>query len=612
MALGTGRRLAASLVAALAIASPAGARSLDVVYVEADVGGSSGGHLAARFDERVYHFQNRGGRWLRMERVGWEWFQYTYGVLQNRDLRLYRVEMDEPHFLELRGGFNDRFLGERRHFDTLAALDADVALVDQSRETASGRGRWSVRGAGFFCPRVAPEVGSDWRTRVATQSGRPALARRTEAVEAAMQELELRPVEGTGAALRRARGLAVATPSERYGELVQQRLALALLADPGAALCPAAFRVEPAAAGRLDADDRVWIEATGRALEERARALLSSRRPDWGDPLLLVLARREALAESLRRGRWVVLDAYPRDAPSVPGSAFRDGARRRFLEEIQTDVADQLARARAALRAASDYDERRFNDWEDALNRALELRRGIRDGRDVRVSGERLVPEGWGEAGELPLPSAASAGVSDAARQARTDYRAALETRYDYDLVHHNCATELLRSLDGGDAVTRLGGRVDPDRGFHFVPRAAFRAAGERFGGARYEELPSYRARQLARMRRDEGALRVFARESNTLSSTVYRRNSRDSWFLFFTDDAPLTRPVFGLVNLVVGAGETGAGLLSAPFDSGARLRSGLSGMLFSAPELVFVNVRKGTLEYGRGASAATPAPPSS
>lgn len=604
-------QLGAALLVALGVAGASGAQSVDVVYVEANVGGSSGGHIAARFDDRVYHFQNREGSWLRLERASWAWFRYAYGVLQNRDLVLHRVPADDAGVQALRDGFDDRYLLERRHFDTLEALDADLALFERSRDARVGA--WSVRGGGYFCRAATPTGSAAWRTRVSPAVLHPTLARRAAQVDTALRDLALRAVDGAEAALRQGRGLALATPSERYGELVQQRLALdLLLGRRDTALCPGAFRIATGVAGRLEEGDRAWIASTALALERRAAALLRSPRPDWGDPLLLALARREALAESLRRGRFVVLDAFARDASSVPGASLRDDARRPFLAEIEADVAAQRDRALRALRAIPEYDERRFNDWEDALNRALELERGIRSGHDVRVSGERLVPEGWGAVPALTRPTAPSPADLEAAREARVAYRAALERRYGYDLLGRNCATELLRGLDTPEAATVLGGRIDPDAGMHFVPRVAFRATGERYRGVVRDALPSYRARRLAQMRRDEGALRVFARESNTLSSTVYRRNPRDSWFVFFTDDAPWVRPLFGLANLAAGAGETGVGLLSAPFDRGARLRSGLSGMVFSAPELVFVNLRKGTLEYGRAASETPPAAPPS
>ena len=40
-------------------------------------------------------------------------------------------------------------------------------------------------------------------------------------------------------------------------------------------------------------------------------------------------------------------------------------------------------------------------------------------------------------------------------------------------------------------------------------------------------------------------------------------------------------------------------GVLRAPLDRGRTLWSGFKGVVFSLPELAFVNLRKGTLEYG-------------
>jgi hypothetical protein len=40
------------------------------------------------------------------------------------------------------------------------------------------------------------------------------------------------------------------------------------------------------------------------------------------------------------------------------------------------------------------------------------------------------------------------------------------------------------------------------------------------------------------------------------------------------------------------------AGVAALPFDRGAILWSGLKGIVFSLPELVFINIRKGSFAY--------------
>ena len=92
----------------------------------------------------------------------------------------------------------------------------------------------------------------------------------------------------------------------------------------------------------------------------------------------------------------------------------------------------------------------------------------------------------------------------------------------------------------------------------------------ERYGVSEVSRILSYRRAGLARLYGAENPLRVFLRESNTITSTLYQRNSRDSAFLFFTDDLVLTRPVFGAVNLITGMAAS-VGEMSSSADSGRR-----------------------------------------
>jgi len=87
-------------------------------------------------------------------------------------------------------------------------------------------------------------------------------------------------------------------------------------------------------------------------------------------------------------------------------------------------------------------------------------------------------------------------------------------------------------------------------------------------------------------------------RESNVWTSTLYRPREEDGFFVFFTDRTVLLRPVLGAVNLAASAVESGIGLGLAPIDHGRSLGAGLSGVLFSLPELFFVNLRKGSNDY--------------
>ena len=232
------------------------------------------------------------------------------------------------------------------------------------------------------------------------------------------------------------------------------------------------------------------------------------------------------------------------------------------------------------------------------LGRVALLARAARDGARAQA---RRAPE-------LPLPLLrAHAPSDDALRRARHDerrYARAVRRLHHYNLIDQNCATAIFETINAslGDsralAEARLGGYV-PSRGsLAFIPFVSARAVEARYRVVARQTIPSYRERRLAEMRREESRLRVALRESNPFTSKTYVRNPADSFFVFFTDDAPLLRPVLGAVNLTAALGQTTLGLVRAPFDRGAWLVDGLRGTFVSLVELAFANIRKGSNEW--------------
>jgi hypothetical protein len=59
-------------------------------------------------------------------------------------------------------------------------------------------------------------------------------------------------------------------------------------------------------------------------------------------------------------------------------------------------------------------------------------------------------------------------------------------------------------------------------------------------------------------------------------------------------------------LNFAAGIGETALGIFRAPWDRGRMFTSGIKGAVFSLPELGFVNLRKGILEYAPGDTPRT------
>ena len=49
---------------------------------------------------------------------------------------------------------------------------------------------------------------------------------------------------------------------------------------------------------------------------------------------------------------------------------------------------------------------------------------------------------------------------------------------------------------------------------------------------------------------------------------------------------------------MLTGLGASVAGVVALPFDRGRTFWAGLKGIVFSLPELFFVNIRKGSFDY--------------
>lgn len=161
--------------------------------------------------------------------------------------------------------------------------------------------------------------------------------------------------------------------------------------------------------------------------------------------------------------------------------------------------------------------------------------------------------------------------------------------------------SELFATIDATFGIAgsreRLGGHVTSDSALGWIPAVSFEQVLAAYDVAGEGVVSSYRRAFVAeRAERDHSAFAEL-REASTLTSSIYRGSDRDSRFLFFTDGALLPRPLFGAFNVVAGLGETTLGILEAPFDRGRTLWSGVKGVVFSLPELAFVNLRKGTFE---------------
>lgn len=619
-AAGRRRRALYQLALAVALAIvPLAARAERIVgylYVEANEGSSSGGHVAMRFGDEVYHFQHEPPGVLRLHRDDAADFLFRYSLLLNRGVRESRVAVDDDTFDLLRDEMSRRSLVQAAQFDALRGLYADADLLAGIERAPSAPVAVVLPGFGFF-DRDRPSGSAALlalRNCVCGRYGPAFLSRRAAAAERSLAELPppLPAIEAPlGENCRPARPPAF---SKRYADLLAARQAARLVED-APALDPVAVRDLDGDDAPLAADERAALRRYQSRLNEDLCVLAAADRSDWGTGLAMGMARLAAVERSLDRGRWSVLDVHPAAAPTavVP----RGELRQQYLDVLAAESADDLAAARRDF-ASADRGDIGYALVESAANARLEAERG-RAGGPIRLAAESLVPlrEARLE-GPPPRWSRDETAASRRATEAAADALSAELVRlHRYDLIRRNCVSELFATVDASfatlpavqgsadrgaairaESTRRLGGWVETGFDPNFIPLASEAAVDAHWRVVERRTFPSYRDLRIAALANDEPAWRVALRESNTWTSATYRPGEDDSTFLFF-GDAPLPlRPLVGAANVLYGLGSGVVGVAALPFGDVGPLDRGFRGALYSLPEIGFVHLRKGTTSF--------------
>ena len=348
-------------------------------------------------------------------------------------------------------------------------------------------------------------------------------------------------------------------------------------------------------------------------MEASIISLLQSSRSDRGSALLLQVARYEIIRYSIEKGYFLTLDPFSDSAISVSVTDESNET----LEKIRWQFLQEARAQKKIFIKEKDYPEIAWSLLESSRGRLYELEQGIHNKQSVRVGFGILVPSRRGELSltefnfkqhDLKLISA----QLDSNYQKISDYT---DKNYAYNLIERNCATELIRSLNSAfqsraEAEEVLGGRLNEKSGLAFIPFLFYKNVRTSYNITHEEIILSRRLQKLEKMYADENedAFTVWLRESNTRSSTLYNVRKEDTPFLFFTDDALLLRPVFGILNFSYALVYGGMAIFTLPADGGDGLYQAGRGMFYSLPELAFGNIRKGT--YGHASVSSSTASP--
>ena len=626
-------RMVACLVAATvflcasAYAAPA-AHVIDYLHVEANEGDSSGGHTAIRFDRQTFHFQHESPGIIRIRRLDSAAFNHLYGKLGNRTIRESTVAVSAETCTLLLDALTRLLLIQDAQLALRDELGRDISLFEQLVGRVSNASL-PVKGAGYFVAHgeSADEADSGssrelatLRDRVTARYGERFITERIARIREHIRSTVVRAADPPIAGISRAVYPAYpAIVSTGYSDGLAALAALEIL-QTAAPLRHGVLLTSETKLFRLDPGETQLLKRFADQQTDDLVRLIDSSRPDWGGAFMAGMARLVAVHASIAAGRLLFPDLFP--AMRNEAAPQRDQDPRNFLSALTNERREAFLHWRREFFQSGPVREADYAALERAGNLLIDSEQACATDRTPRSPPEEPFPAREALRVAPPLPERDETVLLRelaTARMAAANYDAALGRLYAYNLVRRNCVTEIFAMIndalaqhaltDGrtpgtaegtavSESINRLGGYIDAARGLTFIPFVSAGVVAASYTVVATHERPSYRRERLAAMATHESPLLLFLRESNTLTSTIYHPTPDDSPFLFFTDDTVMLRPLFGACNLLVGLGESLLGVATAPFTGTDRLVAGLRGMLFSLPELAFVNLRKGSMAY--------------
>lgn len=582
--------------------------SLDFIYINSSVDAAAGGHAAVRLDQKVYHFQYHDRGEFLLETELWKEFRFQYNDLQNRTLYLASIPVSQDVFQKISHQFNARYVLQKKRFHQLEQLKDEE---DYFRSLVLGEGHLAVPGLGLFSPgskgdKYATSLKIQLEQLLGEKVGMVKL-RLTNEMERAATRIQPVPITWHELDLYR-KSMSFPDRVLQYQEIRAFRAAIAVL-EQEATVAPESLYQLPLLRP-LTEDELTVMKQYQHGLVQSIAQILKGERTASFHALLIQMARYQAVGHSIETRQLTVIDPFSQNCDwlskeeligtTVQTHNGEDGEESTFLAQLYSERWQKLEAARQLFFGQQHDSEISYGVMEKAFGELWELHHVGEQKQYARIESGNALPDKTMILNDNPDINAQQlAELLTIAAQNRKKLDELLLKTYSYNLFSKNCVTELFQTVYDSfeteeEAKDALGGYLIPGEKLSYVPFRSFDVVQELFPVDSKEILPSYRIRKAEQLYEEEGAMSLL-KESNTLTSTIYTPWDEDTAFLFFTDDVVLFRPLFGVSNLVYAVLGAAGGFFALPFDDGTLLQRSFKGMVFSLPELIFVNIRKGS-----------------
>jgi hypothetical protein len=575
------------------------AKQLSYLYINASEGNASGGHTALRFDQETYHFQHFDSGIIRIIRHASADFDYQYRYLENRTLYKTKIELDEPHYEQLRNHFNLRFLVQKQQDALVNEIKLNLALLNNQVQSPL----LTIPGAGLFADNfVSHETAINKAIHKKIQESLG-----TGFIDKYIQQLKTnisidQPTDWPQSSLQISENAFLSVPysfASRYLDTISKLLFLQTL-KAATPLNKKLYFSPEHTIFTLSTAEITQLKAFQNQLINNLLSLLTSSRPDWGSSAFVLYARILAISHSIQSGKLVLLDSYVANSRQT---AYPEVVRYQalFQKQKQQALAKIKQQKHQLFSQQITMTEKHYGQFEMLANYYYERERALSKQQAIRLAGERRLPSKAISLAAHLFPKLSQQQTTTALNNLQF-YQASInqqiQTLYQYDLITRNCVTEIFATIKQAEIYTQQMSKLNhliDNHPFAFIPFSSFDSLSINF---QKEIAPSFRAQQLKKMHQQENNIMVYLREFNTVTAKDYKFNESDAIFLLFTDQNIWSRPIFGSLNLLIATTVGIYGSFALPFDSGKALKNSAMGILMSLPELLFFNIRKGSYKH--------------
>lgn len=572
--------------------------TLDFIYVNANTGQSSGGHSALRLGNLVYHFQFFPDKIFHIIREPWENFRYVYGIQENRTIRIMPIVLNNKNYNFFLERLNDIYLKQQKELKNLEKLDNDFKILES---VVKGDSLFHLKGAGYFSKSEKKKGHfKKLKSRINSKYGSQYLLKSIISIRRVLNNFNFPDSKIQNVNLNsRDYPRGVQSYSSEYIELLSRLQAFEVLYEEINLNKEALITYHSESKSEKKEILLNNLNQIKNKLEDEILFFLSDA-DTTGYPLLIKLAKYLTITQSIEEEKLIFLNTFGKSHSLLVGEAIQNKV---YLSSIYKEINKRLKHLYENLfqkDLSFATSEIQWTQLEDLISRREEIVNSLNSNQAIRVYFEIMLPakEENVYLYHNKIENESLERLLAIYRENRDNYEKAMQAKYPFNLLNRNCTTEIFRTLNSfletkENSTDTLGGYISEKDSFVFIPVYAYNTVEGKYNTKTGLEVPSFR--EIILSKKD---FMNKLKETNTITSNHYKFNNEDSLFLFFTDDLIWTRPLFGIVNLVVGTGELMIGTLYLPMDNGDKFIKGLQGIFFSLPELIFFNIRKGTFIY--------------